>query len=49
MRMGHTRRQTLLQLICLLGILQDQRVKEACAADLEFDLVGLLVPLDAAG
>ena len=41
--------QTLLQLIGLVGILQDEGVDETVAADLELDLLGLAVTLDARG
>lgn len=37
----------MLQLLSLLGVLQDERVQELLAADLELDLAGLLVALDA--
>jgi hypothetical protein len=42
------RRQTLLDLICLRGIVQDQRVQVLGAADLELDLL-LLVCLNGEG
>ena len=35
-----TWRQTLLQLIRLIGILQDQRVQEAVTSDFKLDLLG---------
>ena len=44
-----TRRQTLLQFIRLLGILQDERVEKSRAADFELDLVCFAISLDAAG
>lgn len=44
-----TRRQALLELIGLVGVLQDKRVDEALAADLELDLLGLAVALDPGG
>ena len=42
----HTRRQRLLELLGLLGVLQDQGVQVRLAPDLELDLVRLLVLLD---
>ena len=39
----HTRRQTLLQLIRLIRILQYQGVQEAMASDLELDLLGFAI------
>lgn len=42
-----TRRQALLQLVGLVGVLQDKGVDEALAADLELDLLGVAVALDA--
>ena len=44
-----TRRQTLLQFIRLLRILQDERVEKSRAADFEFDLVCFAVSLDSTG
>lgn len=44
-----TRGQALLQLLGLLGVLDDQSVKVALAADLELDLGGLGVLLDPGG
>lgn len=41
--------QALLKLIGLVGVLQDEGVDEAVAADLELDLLGLAVALDAGG
>lgn len=41
--------QALLQLVGLVGILQDESVDEALAADLELDLLGLAVTLDPGG
>lgn len=37
----------MLELLNLVGILQDQGVEVSLAADLELDLAGLLVALDA--
>lgn len=45
----HTRRQALLELVGLLGVLQDKGVDVALAADLELDLLGLAVALDPGG
>jgi hypothetical protein len=45
----HTRRQTLLQLICLIRILQHERIQEPVTPDLEFDVGGLGGFLDARG
>ena len=42
-----TRRQALLQLVGLVGVLQDEGVDEALAADLELDLLVVAVALDA--
>jgi hypothetical protein len=44
-----TGRQTLLQLICLVAILQDERVQEAVASDFKLDLGVLAVALYAGG
>lgn len=44
-----TGRQALLQLLGLLGVLEDQCVKEPLAADLELDLLSVLVLLDPGG
>jgi hypothetical protein len=44
-----TRRQALLQLVGLVGILQDEGVQEAVAADLELGLVGRAAALDPGG
>lgn len=44
-----TRRQALLQLLGLVGILQDEGVQVAVAADLELGRVGLAVALDPGG
>jgi hypothetical protein len=41
-----TRRQTLLDLISLTGILQDERVEVSLASDLELDLVRRLALVD---
>ena len=41
--------QALLKLVGLVGVLQDQRVEEAVASDLELDLLGLAVALNAGG
>lgn len=43
----HTRWEGLLELIGLLGVLQDEGVQVALAADLELDGRGLLAALDA--
>lgn len=48
-RAERTRRQALLQLVGLVGILQDEGVQETVAADLELGLVGLTALLDAGG
>jgi hypothetical protein len=45
----HTGRQALLQLLGLVGILEDKGVEVLLAADLELDVVGLLVLLDPRG
>ena len=42
----HTRRQTLLQLIRLVAILEHERVQLAPTPDFEFDLCGLAVAFD---
>lgn len=39
--------QALLELVGLVGVLQGKGVDEALAADLELDLLGLAVALDA--
>jgi hypothetical protein len=44
-----TWRETLLQLLGLVGILEDERVDEPLAPDLELDVVRLLVLLYAGG
>lgn len=55
MRMGNwrverrTRGQGLLELIGLVGVLQDEGVDETLAADLELNLLGLAVALDPSG
>lgn len=41
--------QTLLQLLGLIRVLEDERVDESLAPDLELDVVGLLVLLYAGG
>lgn len=46
---AHTRRQTLLQLIRLVRILQNERVQEAVASDLELDLLRFAVAFYARG
>jgi len=46
---AHTRRQTLLQLIRLVRILEDERVQEAVASDLELDLLRFAVAFYARG
>jgi len=46
---GEIGRQTLLQLICLVAILQDERVQEAVASDFKLDLGVLAVALYAGG
>lgn len=43
----HTWWQTLLQLLCLIRVLEHERVDESLASDLELDVVGLLVLLYA--
>lgn len=45
----HTRGQTLLKLLGLVGILEDKGVHVLRAADLELDVVDLLVLLYACG
>ena len=42
-------RKRLLELLGLLGVLQDESVEVPLAADLELDLLGALVLLDARG
>lgn len=44
-----TRRQALLQLLGLLSVLENQGVEVSLAADLELDVVALLVLLDPRG
>lgn len=44
-----TRGQALLELGGLVGVLQDEGVEEAFAADLELDLLALAVALDPGG
>jgi hypothetical protein len=44
-RNKHTRRQGFLELVGLLIVMEDEGVEQALAADLEFDLGGLLVAL----
>jgi hypothetical protein len=44
-----TGRQALLELLGLLRVLEDQGVEEPLAADLELDLLGVLVLLDPGG
>lgn len=44
-----TRGQGLLELVGLLGVLQDESVDETLAADLELDLLALAVALDPGG
>ena len=41
--------QGLLQLVCLLLVVDHQGVEEPGAANLELDIVGVLLDLDAAG
>lgn len=48
-RGGPTGRETLLKLLGLLRVLQDQGVEEPLAADLELDLLALVVLLDPGG
>ena len=43
-----TRRQTLLQLIRLFRIFEDERIEESMTSDFEFDLVGRFVAFYAA-
>lgn len=43
----HTRRERLLELVGLLGVLQDEGVEVALAADLELDRGDILAALDA--
>lgn len=49
MRSKRTRGQALLELVGLLGVLQDKGVQVAVAADLELGLLVLAVLLDAGG
>lgn len=49
MRSKRTRGQALLELVGLVGVLQDKGVKVAVAADLELGLLVLAVLLDAGG
>lgn len=44
-----TRGQALLELVGLVGVLQDKGVEGAVAADLELGLLGLAVALDPGG
>ena len=44
-----TRGQALLELLGLVRVLEDQGVQEPLAADLELDLLGVLVLLDPGG
>lgn len=44
---AHTRGEGLLELVGLLGVLEDKGVQVALAADLELDGRGLLAALDA--
>lgn len=44
-----TRGKALLELVGLVGVLEDKGVQEALAADLELDLLGLAVLLDPGG
>lgn len=46
---SRTRGKRLLELLGLVGILEDESVDEARCADLELDVVGLLVLLYAGG
>lgn len=46
-RICHTGREGLLELLGLVGVLEDQSVQVLLAADLELDVLGLLVLLDA--
>lgn len=46
---GHTGRKALLELLGLVVVLEHQGVKVLLAADLELDVVGLLVLLDPRG
>jgi hypothetical protein len=46
---AHTGRKALLELLGLVGVLQDKGVEVLLAADLELDVVGLLALLDARG
>ena len=48
-RRAHTGRERLLQLLGLVGVLEHQGVEVLLAADLELDVVGLLVLLDPGG
>jgi hypothetical protein len=41
-----TRRQALLQLLGLIGVLEDQGVQVSLASDLELDVLGLCALLD---
>ena len=47
-RMMPTRWKTLLQLLRLLGVLEDERVEETLASDLELDAVGAFIAFYAA-
>lgn len=47
MEIKRTRGKALLELVGLVGVLQDEGVDEAGAADLELDLLALAVALDA--
>jgi hypothetical protein len=36
----------LLELVCLVGVMQDKGIEEAMTSDLEFDHISLAAPLD---
>lgn len=47
--LDRTRRKALLELVGLVGVLEDKSVQESVAADLELGLAGLAVTLDPGG
>jgi hypothetical protein len=48
-RLDRTRRKALLELVGLVGVLEDKSVHESLAADLELGLAGLGATLDPGG
>ena len=47
--LDRTGRKALLQLVGLVGVLEDKSVQESVAADLELGLAGLAIALDPGG